>query len=192
MAYLGSDGDLRDVTAEEVERAERGRGNGMLLEEGWYRCALIEDEVKVKSWGTGLSLQFQIIDGDFANYRVFDFLCLRHSTSEQAQRIARAKLKALGIAAGAKDPENIPNTDELHGKPVMVEVKREPQSEARFADEDGCKPKVNRILSVSAWKEKHRDEPLPGVKKAAKAPTKNLAVTSNPQASLYADDEIPF
>ncbi len=150
MAYLGNVGNLSNVTEEEVERA--GRGARKMIEPGWYRCALVEDEAKAYSWGTGLSMQFQIIEGEYENQRVFDFLCVSHAQSEQAEQIARAKLKALAIAAGAKNPDDMTDTSVLYGKPVMIEVFRDKQKDPKYADEDGCKAKPGAFKSVAEFK----------------------------------------
>ncbi len=189
MAYLGTDGNLSDVTDEEAARAGQG-GAPRLIEPGWYRCALIEDEAQAKEWGTGLSMQFQIIDGDFANYRVFEYLCIRHDTRPKAQQIAKAKLKAIAAAAGAKDPSNIEDTEEIYGKPLMLKVKREQQVNPTFADEDGCKAKIVAVLSVAEWRKEQVTAPeLPLAKPV---PAAHPALKKNPQKALYADKEIPF
>ena len=187
MAFLGSDGDLSDVSQESVERA--GRGARRMLEAGWYRVALVEDEAKPYSWGTGLSMQFQILSGEYENQRVFDFLCVRHASSDQAEQIARAKLKALAIAAGAKNPDDLTDTSVLYGKPVMVEVYREKQSDPKYGDEDGCKAKPGQFASIAKWKLEHDGEPTPGVtrKGVAAAPVK-----AAPKSAPVEDDEIPF
>ena len=92
MAFLGADGMLNDVTEDAV--ASVGKGGGKPIPAGWYRAALVEDEAQPKNWGTGLSMQFQILGGDFENRRVFDYLCVRHATSEQAEASARLRRSA--------------------------------------------------------------------------------------------------
>lgn len=189
MAYLGSDGNLSDVSEEAVERA--GRGVRRMLEPGWYRCALVEDEAKPYAWGTGLSLQFQILTGDFENQRVFDFLCVRHAQSETAEQIARAKLKALAIAAGIKNPDDLEDTSVLYNRPIMVEVYREKQKDKTYADEDGCKAKPGQFVSVAKWKLEHDGEPTPGVTRKGWAP----AVAPKPapaKTETTGDEDIPF
>lgn len=190
MAYLGADGNLSDVTDEEVDRAGKG-GEIRLITPGWYRCALIEDEAQAKKWGTGLSMQFQIIEGDFANYRVFEYLCIRHNTSPKAQQIAKAKLKAFARAAGSKDPSNVESTDELYGKPLMLKVAREKQDDPKFADEDGCKAKVVAALSIAEWRAENAGGaqlPLGKAKQRPAAPLASQAASPAP----YDDNEIPF
>lgn len=170
MAFLGDDGDLSNVSEEAVERANRG--GRKLIEAGWYRAMLVEDEAKSYRWGTGLSMQFQIISGEYENQRVFDFLCVRHIESEQAESIARAKLKALALAAGIKNPDDLSDTAVLYNKPVMVEVFRDKQKDPKYADEDGCKAKPGQFMSVAAWKAEHGGQPAP---KAASAKPKAVS-----------------
>lgn len=185
MAWLGEAGNLSGVTDEQVERA--GRGARKMIPPGWYRCALVEDEAKPYHWGTGLSLQFQIISGEFENQRVFDFLCVQHSTSETAEQIARAKLKALAIAAGVKNPDDMEDTAVLYNKPVMIEVYREEQTDPKYGDADGCKAKPGAILSVVKWKEEHGGQPA-----LKAAPTAARPKPVSRPAPESRDEEIPF
>lgn len=186
MAFIGDDGNLSGVTDEDVERANRG--GRKMIEAGWYRCMLVEDEAKPYRWGTGLSMQFQIIDGEYENQRVFDFLCVRHVDSEQAEQIARAKLKAFAIAAGAKNPDDMSDTGVLYNKPVMIEVYRDKQKDPKYADEDGCKAKPGQFKSVAEWKaEQNGAEAKPAAKPAAKSKPAN-----KPAPAPEDDDTVPF
>lgn len=187
MAYLGDDGNLSDVTEEQVERA--GKAAFRQLEEGWYRAALVEDEAQVKPWGVGLNMQFQVLDGEFTNQRIFDYLCVRHSRSEDAERIARAKLKAFAIAAGAKNPDDVTDTGPLMNKPIMLEVIRTEPKDAKYADADGKQARVGRVVSVAKWKAEHLGEPTPGM--TARKPA--VAPKPAPQPDNFdMGDEPPF
>jgi len=151
MAHLGEAGQLDDVSQEALESVGKG-GSGGMIPAGWYRVALVEDEAQSKSWGTGLSQQFQILDGPLKGRRIFDYLCVRHSTSAKAEEIARAKLKAFAVAAGAKNPNNVTDTEPYYGKPVMMEVRRETQENEKYADEDGKKAEPADFVSCSEFK----------------------------------------
>lgn len=186
MAFLGDDGRLDDVTDEALEGV--GKGTAGPLAEGWYRVALIDDEVQSKDWGTGLNMQFQILSGDFENRRIFDYLCLRHSRSEEAERIARAKLKSFALAAGAKDPDNVQDTAELYSKPVMLRGYRQ-KDDTKYAEEDGKKFRVAEFVSVETWKAQHADEPTPGLTIKSRVPTNTPKAEPAPPPS---DDSIPF
>lgn len=188
MAFLGDDGRLDDVTEEDVERTERGARK--MLEEGWYRAALVEDEVQQKSWGIGLKMKFQILTGECEGQPIYDYLCVRHGTSEKAEQIARAKLKAFAIAAGSKNPDDVSDTGPLHDKPVMIEIYRE-KDDTDYAEEDGKKARVGAFKSVARFREENADSPMPGVKRKAQAaappPEPERAPSPPPD-----DDEIPF
>ena len=187
MAFLGEDGMLNDVTEDAV--AAVGKGGGRPIPAGWYRAALVEDEVQVKHWGTGLSMQFQILGGDFENRRVFDYLCVRHSTSEQAEEIARAKLKAFGIAAGAKNPDDMRQTDPFYNRPVMIEVRRETPDDPKYGDEeDGRQARIADFMSVSEFKLKD-DASAPQAAAPTNSPGAEPAL--KPLAE-HAEDDIPW
>ena len=172
MAYLGNDGRLEDVTEEAVGSV--GKGTGKLIPSGWYRVALVEDEVDPKDWGTGLKQQFQILDGEFENRRVFDYLCVRHSRSEKAEEIARAKLKSLGLAAGIKNPDDLSETDVLKNRPVMMRVTRV-KADGDYGDEDKKQARPSEFVSQAA------------------APTNSPKATPAPQSTGHYDDsDVPF
>lgn len=189
MAFLGDDGRLDDVSEEDVERA--GKAPNQMLPAGWYRVALVEDEAQMKEWGVGLSMQFQVLTGDYADRRVFEYLCVRHGRKEQAEKIARAKLKAFALAAGAKNPDDVSDTEALYNRPVMVEVYRETQKgdQAKYAEEDGCKARIGAFMTVADFKAQKPDAPMPGVqrKSQAAAPPPTPEPTPAP-----VDDDIPF
>lgn len=182
MSYLGSDGRLDDVTDEAVESV--GKGTGKLIPPGWYRVALVEDEVSVKDWGTGLSQQFQILDGEFENRRVFDYLCVRHAKSEKAEEIARAKLKSLALAAGIKDPDDLSETDVLKNRPVMMRVTRV-KADGDYGDEDKKQARPQEFVSVKDYRETIEEREGP----QAAAPTNSPKATPAPAVD---DSEIPF
>ncbi len=180
MAYLGTDGNLSDVSSEDVDNV--GRGQSGPVPAGWYRAALIEDEAQAKSWGTGLSVQFVILEGEYQNRRVFDYLCVRHATSATAEAIARAKLKALAVAAGVKDPDNLSETDPLYHRPVMMEVRRTPE-DSQYAEEDGKRARPNAFLSTAAYRAE-MGQASKSTQRQTRAPSRT--------ASKPDPDDIPF
>lgn len=200
MAKLGRAGSTHDVDRSEMNQKRRG---ALMLEDGWYRAAIEEDEGKTYDWGFGLNLTFKILDGHFANYRIFDFLCLEH-TKEKAQKIARVRLRELAEAAGHPTPDQVDDTAVMYGKPVMVRVFRD-HDDSKFAEGDGKRPRVGEYLSTKRWKEERSDEPMPGVTaelnqpKAVEEPRQRRleavkpAPTSQPAGDwTMADDDIPF
>ena len=197
MAFLGDDGRLDDVNQEDVERAAKGGGgNRGMLEAGWYRVALVEDEDQMKEWGIGLSMQFQILSGEYEGRRAFDYLCIRHAKSPEAERIARAKLMALATAAGVKDPANLSDTSVLYNRPVMIEIYREPDA-TKYAEADGCKARIGAFLSVAQFKAQKKGAHMPGISGPAKAPEPVTAAPARPDPQpdpepVFDDGDIPF
>lgn len=87
---------------------------------GMYKVQVIEsDVVDIKSGnGQALVLTFEVLDGPYANRKLWDRLNIRH-TSEQAQSIAQRSLADLFLAT-ATPPSR--NSDDLHFKPCMARV----------------------------------------------------------------------
>lgn len=182
MAYLGSAGDTSEVRDEDMNQ-KRG---GKMIEPGWYRVALDKDETKSADWGTGLNMEFVILDGDYEGRKLFEFLCLEHSRSEEAQRIARVKLRELATAAGHKTPEYVEDTESLYGRPIMAEVYRAKEPNEKYAEDDGKKPRIGQFLSVKRYKQEVEGVAAPASERPAKSKP-----ASRP-APAPEDDEIPF
>lgn len=183
MSYLGAIGDTSGVRDEDMNQKRSGKP----IEPGWYRVALEKDEVKHAEWGTGLNMELVILDGEFEGRKLFEFLCLEHRRSEEAQRIARVKLRELATAAGHKTPDNIEDTDALMGRPVMAEVYRAKEA-SQYAEADGKKPRIGQFLSVARWRSEYGSDPAPAPKAA---PTKSKPA-SRPAPAPEDEDSVPF
>lgn len=94
---------------------------------GWHPARIIESENKITKSGTGEYLQmvFEIIDGPFRNRRLWTRLNLVN-TNEQAEQIAYAELSSICRAAGKS---KISDSQELHGIPMLVNVRYKPASD---------------------------------------------------------------
>ncbi len=68
--------------------------------------------------GRYLQLTIQVIEGEYANRKLWDRLNLENKSAE-AVKIARATLSALCRAVGVMTPQN---ASELHNKPFVVSV----------------------------------------------------------------------
>lgn len=183
MSYLGAIGDTSEVRDEDMNQKRSGKP----IEPGWYRIALEKDEVKHADWGIGLNMELVILDGEFEGRKLFEFLCLEHRTSEEAQRIARVKLRELATAAGHKTPDNVEDTDALMGRPVMAEVYRAKES-SKYAEADGKKPRIGQFLSVVRWKSEYGSDPV-AMSNDARPKSKPA---SRPAPAPEDDDTIPF
>lgn len=76
--------------------------------------------VDTKAGGKGIKLTYQIIDGDYANRLVFDFINYEHPTSQVAQDIGRSDLKDLCYATGEL---KLSDLSQLLHKPFIMGVK---------------------------------------------------------------------
>lgn len=190
MAWLGTAGDTSDVSEEDMNQKRSGKP----IEAGWYRVALEKDDVKHEEWGVGLKMEFEILDGEYEGRKLFEFLCLEHSRSAEAQKIARTKLRELAVAAGHKTPDNVEDTDVLMRRPVMVEVYRAKlgkNEDPKYADPDGRKARIGQFISVARWKaENGQAESKPDF--VLTRPKSKPAPKPNMRAEIPADDDIPF
>lgn len=93
---------------------------------GWYNVVIDKSEMKPTKDGTGmrLELQFKIIDGQFANRKIFEGLNLQNS-SPMAQEIAYKQLSAIAHAVKVL---MVQDSSQLHNIPLKVKVKLKPAS----------------------------------------------------------------
>ena len=94
---------------------------------GWHLARIIESENKVAKSGNGeyLQMTFEITDGAFRGRRLWTRLNLVN-TNEQAVQIAYAELSSICRAAGKS---KISDSQELHGIPMLVNVRYKPASD---------------------------------------------------------------
>lgn len=92
-----------------------------LLPAGKYLAQVIDSEVVPTKARTGqmLKLTFEIMDGEYANRRLWARLNIANENA-QAQQIGLAQLSALCHAVGVT---KLTDSLELHEKPVLVTVK---------------------------------------------------------------------
>jgi len=103
-----------------VFKGEKSTSNYDPIPAGWYEAEMIKSEMKeTKTGGKMLSVQFKVIEGDFANRFVYANYNLVNS-SPMAVEIAQRELGNLIHACGLEDIED---SAELHGVPVGIRVK---------------------------------------------------------------------
>ena len=99
------------------------RGNFSLLPDGWYAAEIEESELRpAKSGGNYLSLRFVISEGNYKNRKLFENLNIEHD-NEVVVEIAMGTLATIIQSCGLT---KIEDTDQLHGKPMMIKVGTEP------------------------------------------------------------------
>ena len=95
---------------------------------GKYPVVLTASTTKPTKSGHGdmLELTFTVIEGEYRNRRVWDYLCIQHPES-RVSSIARANLSAICHAVGVLHPKD---TVELHNIPLCIQVglKKDPQT----------------------------------------------------------------
>ena len=94
-----------------------------LVPEGWYTAQITKSEIKDSSTGGKyISLQFKIVEGDYAKRVVFANLNIVNSNATTV-KIAEQQLKKICTALGL---EEIEDTSELHNQDLQIQVKIQP------------------------------------------------------------------
>lgn len=112
----------KSFNAAEVEpQAPRGA----VLPAGLHPVEITNAEVKeLKSGkGTGLTLEYTVIDGPHAKRKVWQLLCIKHD-NEQTEQIAQAQLSALCRVVGINGV--LDDTDMLFQKMLQIRTKVRP------------------------------------------------------------------
>lgn len=88
---------------------------------GWYNAQIDQSEMKPTKDGSGayLELRFSVLDGQYANRKVFTRLNLRNA-NPVAQEIAYKQLSAICHATGVLQ---VQDSQQLHGRPLKIKVK---------------------------------------------------------------------
>ena len=116
MASLGTTFDPNEVPQDERSFEP--------LPVGDYNCQITESEIiETRTGGEMLKLTLEVIDGPFANRKVWDNLNIRNANAT-AQSIAHRALADLCAACGSGP---ISDSDELHFKPFVATLKIEPE-----------------------------------------------------------------
>ncbi len=106
-------------------------GTGDPVPSGWYNVVIDESELKPtkQEGGTRLALRFNILDGQYANRKIFGGMNLRNS-NPAAQEIGYKQLSAVCHAVGVLQCQD---SQQLHGRPLKIRVKVKPARVERDA-----------------------------------------------------------
>jgi hypothetical protein len=101
---------------------------------GWYNVLIDESDMKPTKDGSGayLQIRFNIIDGQYANRKIFARLNLRNA-NQQTVEIAMRQLSAIGHAVGVLQ---IQDSSQLHGIPLKVKVKVRRDTTGQYEDQN--------------------------------------------------------
>ena len=130
-----------------------------VLPAGKYLAMAIASELKPTKNGTGeyLQITFEVLDGSAKGRKIFERLNIRNS-NKTAEDIAQRALSALCHAVGVIELED---SDQLHDKPVVLDVAVDPAKGEYSAQ--------NRVKGYSAAGGQ-TSAPAPAARPAAAAP----------------------
>lgn len=99
---------------------------------GVYLAHVTESDVRAlkNGNGTALALTFQVLQGPYANRKVWSSINVKHTNAE-AERIAQSQLSALCHAVGVI---NLQDTTQLHMRPVNIRVKIRKDETGQYGD----------------------------------------------------------
>lgn len=184
MADLGETFDPQSVPESEF--------NGEPLPAGNYQVQISESEVVPVKSGAGmmLKLTLDVIDGPFANRKLWVQLCIQH-TNPQAQSIAQRALADI-FQATATPPSR--DSEDLHFKPFMVRVViKQDETYGPKNEVKAYKP----LAGAAAVPARQAARPAPASRPAAAPAGRPAAAgaTGRPwgaRPAAAADDKIPF
>ena len=116
---------------------------------GKYNAVISDSEMKDTRSGTGryLQLEFEIIDGEFKNRKLWARLNLENPNPD-AVRMARADLSAICRAVNVLTPRD---SLELHNLPLVITVRCKKNQDDEMTNEiKGYAPKASAKASTSA------------------------------------------
>jgi len=155
------DADLSGVTEEDMSGGGGG-GEFMAIPTGEYLFIVTKSTYKPnkKNSGMVLGLQQQCLDPAIGKRVLFDHLSIQNP-SEDATRIALARLKQLALAVGHPTPDRVDNSDDLHDKPYIARVVRQ-KSHSKWADPEGYENVITEYKALdSGTGSPAREEPPP-------------------------------
>jgi hypothetical protein len=132
---------MADLSGFDANAVEPNAGFG-LIPRGDYDAVIVNSERKATKAGDGfyLSLEFQVLSGEFQNRKLWANLNLWNK-SDKAQQIAKGDLSAICRAVGIATPKD---SLELHNKPLKLSVAIK-KNEQKDEDENrivGYKPRT--------------------------------------------------
>lgn len=96
------------------------------MKAGTYKAIINSSSLEQAKTGSGtnLVLEFKIVDGEYKNRTLKQWLCVQHS-SQQTQEIAQRNFSAI---CHAVNQMQVTTTEQLHGKPMLVRISLEPDN----------------------------------------------------------------
>ena len=93
------------------------------IPKGWYEAELVKSELKTTKAKDGkyLAFTFKVISGDHEGRLVFTNLNIVNK-NEMAVKIAQSDLKAICLAVGRDEDEELEDTIDLHDVAIAIKV----------------------------------------------------------------------
>lgn len=174
------------------------------LPAGTYKLQVIESRLQETSTGSGemLVLTLEVIDGPYANRRLWDRLNIRNDSAD-AQRIAQRALADLCLQIGISPLED---SEQLHFKPFMGRVTIVPDRTGQYGPSNRVRYNVNLPETMAASRggggkqpptqgqsrqPQGRQQPQPPRNRGA-SPAKPWQNQAAAGSKKDMDDEIPF
>lgn len=139
---------------------------------GLYTVEITGADIKPVNNGTGLNLEFTVIDPEqFAKRKVWSLLCIQH-TNPQTEQIAQAQLSAICRAV------NLPvidDSDALFGKILRIRTKIRPAGPGRDGKHYDAKAEVQGYEPAGGASLPAANSPAPAAASAAARPWQRRA-----------------
>ena len=158
---------------------------------GQYKMQVIESKIEDTKSGSGqmLTLTLEVVEGQFANRRIWDRLNVRNDNPD-AQRIAQRALADLCLAIGVAQ---LRDTDELHFKPFMARVGIRQDKTGQYGPQNTVRYTAGKGAPGGAAKPAGAPQQGRPPQQAAKAAQGAAKPWNQPKAAPKdMDDEIPF
>lgn len=186
MASLGTTFDPNEVPQDERSFEP--------LPVGDYNCQITDSEIiATRTGGEMLKLTIEVIDGPYANRKIWDNLNIRNS-NPTAQSIAHRTLADLCAACGTGP---IADSEDLHFKPFVAVLKIEPErtvGDRTYDARNGVKRYKARggqpPMGKAPAQAPQRQAVPQAARPSAAAPSRPWAARG--QAAAPQDDNIPF
>ncbi len=144
----------------DVEDDDMPRDSWIALESGDYPFMITDTEYKSTKAGNGMCLHVTLhcIHPDHSRVELRDFLTLEHPNPDTV-RIAKGRLKQIGLACKVKNPDFIQDSEELHNIPFVASVSKEEAQDPKYGDVDGYENRIAKYKQIDG--NAPMSEPLP-------------------------------
>ena len=113
--------NLTSLNLDPNVQEDNGSGGITIIPSGKYKAVIISDDVRdtKNNTGKGIELTLQIVEGEYTDTILKDWLNLRNQNLE-AQQIGQGQLKRICRIVGVAFPP--PDTSLMYGKPILLTV----------------------------------------------------------------------